>query len=79
MKKENKIDLDVIRTELQKRMNYKNPFRAFRILYDGWRAEGLRHKYHTAAYYTAVWKRGWLSTKEANMLCDYIIRGWKIA
>ena len=44
----------------------------FKILYDGWRQEGLRQKKHPTSYYTAAWKRGWISTADADSLREYI-------
>lgn len=78
MRNENKVELETIRSALQAQMHYKNPIHAFRVLFDGWRAEGMRQKHHSGAYYTRIWQRGWLSKKEAETLCDYIQKGWRI-
>ena len=34
--------------------------RQFKILFQGWRQKELRHKKHTAGFYTLSWNRGWL-------------------
>lgn len=78
MNKENKIDLEIIRTELQKRMDYKNPFKAFKNLFLGWRAQGIRNKKHPPQHYSNIWKRGWLQKEDANSLSNYCIRGWDV-
>ena len=46
--------------------------RKFKILWDGWRAQGLRNKTHSAPFYTAAWRRGYLAQKDANELRKYI-------
>ena len=43
----------------------------FRILYDGWRAQGLRHG-RNSQFYTVAWNRGWLSKNAADSLRQYI-------
>ena len=43
----------------------------FKTLYDGWRAQGVRHGRNTQ-FYTTAWKRGWISKKDANSLRKYI-------
>ncbi len=46
--------------------------RKFKVLYDGWRAEGLRNKYRSAPFYTKSWERGWIAPKDAVSLRKYI-------
>ena len=47
-------------------------FKKFKILYDCWRAAGIRKKRHGASFYTFNWRRGYLSEKDANSLRMYI-------
>ena len=46
--------------------------RKFKILYDGWRRQGMRQKKHPASFYTQAWRRGWISEKDADSLRIYI-------
>lgn len=46
--------------------------RKFKILYDGWRAQGIRIKIHPQSFYTLAWKRGYLKQKDADSLRKYI-------
>ena len=47
-------------------------WKKFKVLWDGWRATGLRNKYHSAPFYTTAWRRGYLAPKDANELRKYI-------
>lgn len=40
----------------------------FKVLWDGWRAKGLRNKFHSKPFYTTAWRRGYLAPKDA---CDF--------
>ena len=60
-----------ILSETQARYPHIN-LRKFKILYDGWRQQGLRHKQHSPFTYTEAWKRGWLAPKDADDLRKYI-------
>ena len=71
-----KIDLSELFEELKRRKGEDYRWRWFKILYDGWRAKGIRNGIHSAPFYTAAWRRGWLYTKDANSFCDYMITGW---
>ena len=45
----------------------------FKVLWDGWRAEGLRNKHHSAPFYTKAWRRGYLAKEiDADDLRRYI-------
>lgn len=44
----------------------------FKILYDGWRYQGIRNKIHPPSFYTTAWKRGNLKPKDADSLRKYI-------
>jgi len=57
--------------ETQKRFPHIN-IKKFKILYDCWRAKGLRNKTHSHTHYTTVWIRGWMSHKDADSLRQYI-------
>jgi len=57
--------------ETQKRYPHIS-LRKFRMLYEGWRAKGLRNKTHSRAFYTYSWNRGWLSENDAISFCEYI-------
>ena len=72
MKEENKVYiLAEILTETLERFPHIN-LRKFKTLYDGWRAQGMRQKIHSAPFYTTAWRRGYLATKDANDLRKYI-------
>ena len=73
MSNETKVSLAGICNVLQNAKKYEDPDRAFKVLWDGWRAQGLRHKTHSAPFYTKAWKRGWLFLKDAN---DFL-REWE--
>ena len=45
--------------------------RKFKILYDGWRQQGIRAG-RKSQFYSMAWKRGWISTKDADSLRKYI-------
>ena len=47
-------------------------WRKFKILYQGWRQQGLRQKIHPPSFYTLAWKRGDLKPKDADSLRKYI-------
>lgn len=72
MSNETKVSLAGICNVLQNAKKYEDPDRAFKVLWDGWRAQGLRHKTHSAPFYTKAWKRGWLFLKDANDFLRYI-------
>jgi hypothetical protein len=59
-----------ILTETQKQYPHID-LRRFRLLYDGWRAQGMRHGRHSQ-FYTVAWQRGWLSEREADDFRKYI-------
>ena len=44
MRNETKVSLAGICNVLQNAKKYDDPDRAFKVLWDGWRAQGLRHK-----------------------------------
>ena len=43
----------------------------FKVLYDGWRAQNVRRG-RKGSYFTFMWKRGWLSPRDADDLRKYI-------
>ncbi len=55
--------MDTILEETQKKFPHID-HRKLKILFDGWRAQGLRRKQHSHTHYTTVWRRGWMSPKE---------------
>ena len=68
----NKVDIQItIFEETRKRFPHID-MKKFKILYDGWRAQGLRNKRHSTTFYTDSWNRGWLSEKDADSLRKYI-------
>lgn len=56
--------------ETQKRFPHID-LKKFVILYDGWRAQSVRRG-RKGSYFTYMWKRGWLSPKDADELRKYI-------
>lgn len=60
-----------ILTETQARYPHIS-LKKFKILWDGWRATGLRNRIHSAPFYTIAWRRGYLAPKDANELRKYI-------
>ena len=77
MNDEKKVYLSEIFAELKRRKGRDYRSQWFKILYDGWRAKGLRMGIHATQFYTVSWRRGWLPIRDADSLCDYIITGWK--
>lgn len=76
MKEENKILIRDIQEALQEMEQYPNPARAFRIGWDGWRTQCLRHGRHSTTFFAQKWKEGWLSRDDAAELCEYLKKGW---
>ena len=56
--------------ETQRRYPHIN-LRKFKTLYDGWRQQGMRCGRHGQTF-SAMWKRGWLSKRDADDLRNYI-------
>ena len=74
----NSVPLILIRNELQARMNYTDPDRAFNNLLFGFSRYICRHRLGTV---DAVWQakhRGYMSYAMANLFTDYCITGWRI-
>ena len=68
----NAVDIQVtIFAETQEKFPHID-WRKFKILYQGWRQQGLRHKTHSTYFYTDAWKRGFLKLSDANSLRQYI-------
>ena len=63
--------LSTILSETQKSFPWID-VRKFKILYDGWRQQGLRNKSRSAHFFTLSWKRGWLPPNDADSLRKYI-------
>lgn len=67
-----KVDIQVtIFDETRERYPHINP-KKFKVLWDGWRAQGLRNKRHSAPFFTSAWRRGYLAPKDADDLRKYI-------
>lgn len=89
MKQNNKILIDFIRFQLQLRMNYPIAHElhpdyltldeAFDELWYGFRRYCIRHDIFSAPKLTDIYQRGWMSVQDANLFCNYCIKGWKIA
>ena len=78
MSNETKVSLAGICNVLQNAKKYEDPDRAFKVLWDGWRAQGLRHKTHSAPFYTKAWKRGWLFLKRHKThSAPFYTKAWK--
>ena len=74
MNKEKRVYLAAIRRELQAQYRYESREKrnwAFEILFHGWRQEGIRHG-RKSPFFTVVWKRGWITQKDAGDLRKYI-------
>ena len=74
MSKEKKICLAAIRREMQTQYQYESREKRnkiFETLYYGWRQQEKRRGRHSA-YLTEIWKRGWVSQKDAEKLREYI-------
>ena len=74
MKKENRIYLAAIRRELQAQYQYESREKrnwAFKTLYLGWKQKGIRHGRNATIFYF-MWKRGWVTQKDARSLRKYI-------
>ena len=73
-KKEKHIYLAAIRRDLQAQYHYESREKrnkAFEILFSGWRQKGIRHG-RQATYFSVMWKRGWITQKDAIDLRKYI-------
>ena len=67
-----KVDIHItIMDETQKRYPHID-WKKFKVLWDGWRAQGLRNKRHSAPFYTVALRRGWLAPKDADDFRKYI-------
>ena len=74
MRKENRIYLAAIRRELQAQYKYESREKrnsAFEVLFHGWRQKGIRHG-RLGPYFSVMWKRGWVTQKDARSLRKYI-------
>ena len=72
MKEENKVYiLATIFAETQSRFPWID-LRRFKILFDGWRQQGIRNGVHSAFFYTNAWRRGWIAPTDADSLRKYI-------
>ena len=69
MKKKVFILADIL-PETQQRFPHIN-LNKFITLYDGWRAQCIRHG-RNSPFFTVAWKRGWLSQKDAEEFRKYI-------
>ena len=68
----NSVDIQVtIFAETQEKFPHID-WQKFKILYDGWRYQGIRNKIHPPSFYTYAWKRGDLKPKDADSLRKYI-------
>ena len=71
------IRLTTIKGQLQAKMHYDDPDKAFDILLYGWFKK--RYKTHDAAVIKRlILKRGWMTEKQADNFTDYCITGWRI-
>lgn len=66
----NKITLDDIYFRTAKRFEHIDRHK-FEILFHGWRQQQIR-KGENHQHFSVIWKRGWLSQKDALSLCTYI-------
>ena len=67
-----KVDIQItVFDETTARYPWITP-KKFKVLYDGWRAKGLRLGWHSTSFYTDAWRRGFLAPKDADSLRNYI-------
>ena len=76
MKEGKKIMLTEIMEALQQEEQYARPEVAFRIGWEGWRDNCLRHGKRTPAFFSVKWNDGWLTRADAQDLCNYLRTGW---
>ena len=53
----------------QSRMVHK-----FKVLYQAWRTVELRHKKHSAVFYTDSWRRGWMPLSDFERFRRYAMQ-----
>jgi len=71
MKEENKVWLWAnIFEETQKRFPHVN-MRKFKVLFHGWTRQNVRRGHFPQHFYD-IWKRGWLSKRDADDFRKYI-------
>ena len=78
MREDNKVTIDEIFTGLKLQMGDDFPFAKFKVAFGCWRQKGIRLRRHSAAFYTAAWRRGWLPKTDADDFCNYLITGWRL-
>jgi len=74
MNKEKKVLIHSVINQLAERdpdWKHDKMLLKFKVLYDCWRAKELRHKRHSANFYTMSWKRGWLPQADFIRWRDY--------
>ena len=74
MREEKRVYLAAIRREMQNRYQYESREKrnhAFEVLYHGWRQQEKRQG-RSIPYLTDIWKRGWVSERDANKIRNYI-------
>jgi len=62
--------IDGILSETQRRFPHIDLYK-FKILFDGWRIQSMRHG-RKSPFFSVAWKRGWLSEKDADEFRKYI-------
>ena len=74
MKEDNKYDINIVLKHLQKRdpaWEHVKMLPKFKILYQGWADECVRHHKHSRVYFTRKWKDGWLPCREFREFFNY--------
>ena len=74
MRSENKILICSVLDHLQERdpaWKHVKMLPKFKILYQGWAAECIRHHIHTKVYFSRKWRDGWLCFEEYREFFNY--------
>ena len=74
MKNENKILICSVLDHLKKRdpaWEHVKMLPKFKILYQGWVTECIRHHIHSPEYFSRKWSDGWLPFKEYREFFNY--------
>ena len=77
MKKENKRDItEVLDLLAQRDPDWKHPklLHKFKILYQGWAIQQMRHNKRNQQFYSVAWRRNWLPFNEWRCFRDYAMQ-----
>ena len=77
MKKELKKDIsEVLQLLIQRDPAWAHPkmLPKFKVLFQGWRVQELKHSVHSAVFYTDSWQRNWLPIQDWRRFKEYAMQ-----